>query len=228
VAKRLATESTGRRRLSRPERRRRIIDGALEVFAREGYGDAGMLDIAAAAGVTPPVVYRHFESKRTLFLAVMDDQVSRLATAIGDATDPSSASLEDRVIKTATAILNFVAERPQAWRLLRTTAPADPKIAAAYRHLYIGTRRRTAETTASDPDFTAAPGIDRRVAADLFGQLQWTAYETLGDWASENPEAQHADLIRIFMDFMWIGLEGHRRRGHWKPLGRSGGRRSPP
>jgi AcrR family transcriptional regulator len=209
-----------RRRLPRSERRRRILDGALEVFAREGYTDAGMLDVAAAAGVTPPVVYRHFESKRELFLAVLGDQVSRLAAAIGDAADPSSAPLEQRVLKTAAAVLDFVAERPHAWRLLRTTPPADPKIAAAYARLHTATRSRTAETTASDPDFTAARGIDRTVAAGVFGQLQWTAYEALGDWAWEHPEVPHGDLVRIFMDFMWVGLERHREGTHWagRPL----------
>jgi AcrR family transcriptional regulator len=206
-----------RRRLPRPERRRRILDGALEVFAREGYSDAGMLDVAAAADVTPPVVYRHFESKRELFLAVLGDQVSRLAAAIGDAADPSSAPLEERVLKTATAVLDFVAERPHAWRLLRMTPPGDPKIAAGYARLRAGTRSRTAETTADDPNFTAAPGIDRMVAAGLFGQLQWTAYEALGDWAAEHPELSHSDLLRIFMDFMWIGLERHHRGTHWMP-----------
>src|SRR3954451_12598710 len=121
-----AEASPPRRRLSTPERPRRILEGALEVFAREAYSDAGMLELAAAAGVTPPVLYRHFESKRELFLAVLGDQVSRLAAAIGDATDPSSAPLEQRIVKTAEAILNFVTERPHAWRLLRTTPPADP------------------------------------------------------------------------------------------------------
>ena len=204
-----------RKRLPPLERRQRILYAALAVFARDGYTDAAMLDIAAAAGITPPVVYRHFNSKRDLFLAVLGDQVSRLAAAIGDAADPASAPLEKRILKTAKAVLDFVAERPHAWRLLRTTPPADPKISAAYAQLHIGTRSRTAETTASDPDFTAAPGIDRAAAAGLFGELQWTAYEALGDWALDHREVPQPELIQIFMDFMWIGLERHRRGTHW-------------
>jgi AcrR family transcriptional regulator len=214
IAKR-ASGPSRQRRLPPSERRQRILDTAVEVFGGEGYDAAGMLDLAAAAGVTPPVLYRHFESKRDLFVAVLADQISHLAAAIGDAADPSSAPLEGRMLKTATAILDFVVDRPEAWRLLRATPPAEPKIAAAYRLLYIGTRRQTAETTASDPDFTAAAGIDRREAANVFGQLQWTAYEALGDWALEHPEADHSDLLQILMDFMWIGLERHRQGRHW-------------
>ena len=63
-----------------------------------------------------------------------------------------------------------------------------------------------------------------RAAAELFGQLQWTAYEALGDWALEHPELEQADLLRIFMDFMWIGLERHSRGRHWTAGGSSRGR----
>src|SRR5438034_10501278 len=116
MAKPAAAESVpARRRLPPAERRRRILDGALDLFAREGYTDTSMADVAAAAGVTPPVIYRHFDSKRELFLAVLGDQTSLLATAIGDAADPASAPLEQRLLKAAGAILTFVAERPSAW-----------------------------------------------------------------------------------------------------------------
>jgi AcrR family transcriptional regulator len=174
-----------------------------------------MAELAAAAGVTPPVLYQHFASKQDLFLAVIEHQASLLATTIGDAADPTSAPLEARVVKTATAVLAFVADRPHAWQLLRTSPPGDSVVAAAYARLHSGARSLTARTTASDRHFTAPPGIDRTIAAELFGHLQWTAYEALGDWAAARPELEHSDLLRIFMDFMWIGLEQHHRETHW-------------
>jgi AcrR family transcriptional regulator len=174
-----------------------------------------MAALAASAGVTPPVLYRHFASKRDLFLAVLGDQASHLAAAIGDAADPGSAPLEPRVLKTAGSILTFVAERPHAWRLLRTTPPGDPAIAAAYAQLRTGARELTAQTTARDRNFTPPPGVDRATAAELFGHLQWTAYEALGDWAASRPEVDRSDLLRTFMDFMWIGLHRHHRGTHW-------------
>jgi AcrR family transcriptional regulator len=212
---RAAVAPSPRRRLPRSERRSRILEAALEVFAGKGYRDASMAELAAAAGVTPPVLYQHFASKQELFLAVVRHQASLLATAIGDAADPTSAPLEQRVVKTATAILTFVADRPQAWRLLRTTPPVDPAIATAYAQLHRGARQLTAQTTASDRHFTAPPGVDRTSAAELFGHLQWTAYEALGDWAAAHPELEHSDLLRIFMDFMWVGLEHHHQGSHW-------------
>jgi len=204
-----------RRRLSRAARRERITAGALQVFARDGYNDASMLEIAVASGITPPVLYQHYDSKQALFLAVLSEQSSSLAAAIGDAADPDSASLERRVLKTAGTIIDFVAENPAAWRLMRMTAPGDPTIADAYLRLRRGAHAVTARTTASDPDFTAPPGVGRAQAAELFGQLQWSAYEALGDWAAEHAESERPALLRIFMDFMWVGLQRFREGRHW-------------
>lgn len=52
-------------------RRRRILDAALHVFARENYHGATTAKIAEAAGITEPVIYQHFKSKRDLFLEVI-------------------------------------------------------------------------------------------------------------------------------------------------------------
>ena len=47
-------------RLSATARREQLLDVALEAFARPGYHETSMNDIAEAAGVTKPVLYQHF------------------------------------------------------------------------------------------------------------------------------------------------------------------------
>jgi AcrR family transcriptional regulator len=59
------------RRMSARDRRQRILDAALHVFARENYQGATTAKIAEAAGITEPVIYQHFKSKRELFLEVI-------------------------------------------------------------------------------------------------------------------------------------------------------------
>jgi AcrR family transcriptional regulator len=73
-------------RLSAPARREQILDVALDVLGSAGYHGASMNDIADAAGVTKPVLYQHFASKRELFLALVDEAGQRLLTAITAAT----------------------------------------------------------------------------------------------------------------------------------------------
>ena len=60
-----------RERISAEERRIRILDAAVEVFAEQGYTAAKMQDIAARAGVVPSVLYDHFGSKRELHITLL-------------------------------------------------------------------------------------------------------------------------------------------------------------
>src|SRR5262245_567826 len=60
-----------RRRLSAGERREIILVKAKEAFASRGYAATSIDEVAAAAGVTKPVVYDHFASKRELYFALM-------------------------------------------------------------------------------------------------------------------------------------------------------------
>ena len=73
-------------RLSATARREQLLDVALDVFARTGYHDTSMNDVAEAAGVTKPVLYQHFESKRELFQALLDDVGARMLHAIASGT----------------------------------------------------------------------------------------------------------------------------------------------
>src|SRR6476469_4096631 len=62
-----------RQRLSADDRRSAIIDAARTLFAANGFRGTGTSDIAAAAGCSEPVIYKHFASKQALFAAVLED-----------------------------------------------------------------------------------------------------------------------------------------------------------
>jgi AcrR family transcriptional regulator len=61
---------TRAKRLPAEERKRQILDAAVDVFARLGYA-AGTADIAAAAGIGEPTIYRYFASKRDVYIATI-------------------------------------------------------------------------------------------------------------------------------------------------------------
>lgn len=74
---------TGTRvRLGADERRAALMDVALEVFSSRSYRGATTAEIAREAGVTEPILYRHFGSKRELFLACLDEVWCRLREAV--------------------------------------------------------------------------------------------------------------------------------------------------
>jgi AcrR family transcriptional regulator len=75
----LAAPALGcRKRLPPAERRAGVLEAASRVFGRSSYRGATTADIAAEAGISEPILYRHFGSKRELYLACLDDAWQRL------------------------------------------------------------------------------------------------------------------------------------------------------
>src|SRR5437763_11079142 len=71
-----------RKRLSADERRAAILQAARTAFARHGFHGASTSIIAAAAGCSEPMLYRHFENKHELFAATLEDATNELRSRI--------------------------------------------------------------------------------------------------------------------------------------------------
>jgi len=59
-------------RLPAAERREQLLDVAARLFSSRGYAGATTAQIAREAGITEPIIYRHFKSKRDLFVALIE------------------------------------------------------------------------------------------------------------------------------------------------------------
>jgi TetR/AcrR family transcriptional regulator len=124
-------------RLSGPERKAAVVETACRVFAKSSYRGSTTAQIARETGVTEPVLYRHFASKRELYLACLDTvwhQVRALwEQAVEREADPANwvkaigkAYLEAR----ASARIVLV----DLWIQALTEAADDPEIRRALRH----------------------------------------------------------------------------------------------
>jgi AcrR family transcriptional regulator len=108
------------RRLPRAQRREQILAAATEAFARSGFSATGLDDIAAEAGITRVVLYRHFESKAGLYQAVLDRMCARLDTHVADPVGGfTDASID--------GLLAAAAESPAGFRLLFKHALREPE-----------------------------------------------------------------------------------------------------
>jgi AcrR family transcriptional regulator len=80
-------------RLPAAQRKEQLLDRAAELFARSGYARATTAQLAKAAGVTEPIIYRHFDSKRDLFVALIertgDQTLHDWKDHLADAGDPA-------------------------------------------------------------------------------------------------------------------------------------------
>lgn len=109
------------RRLRRNERREQILAAATRAFARSGFAATSLDDIAAEAGVSRVILYRHFESKTELYRAVLERERDRLAAGVG-----TGAYTADAV----GALLRVAAEDPDGFRLLFQHAAREPEFRA--------------------------------------------------------------------------------------------------
>jgi AcrR family transcriptional regulator len=88
---------TGHTRLPAAERRQAIVDAALRVFAGGSYSGATTAEIAREAGISEPILYRHFASKRELYLACLEAAWASMR----DALEAKLDELGDREAVTA-------------------------------------------------------------------------------------------------------------------------------
>jgi AcrR family transcriptional regulator len=108
------------RRLPRAQRREQILTAATEAFARSGFATTSLNDIAAQAGITRVILYRHFDSKTDLYQAVLNRMCARLEAHVEDPVGGfTDASID--------GLLQAAAESPAGFRLLFHHAVREPQ-----------------------------------------------------------------------------------------------------
>jgi AcrR family transcriptional regulator len=132
--------TVARRRASRlpaEERRRQILDSAVGVFARVGYEAAGTADIARAAGIGEPTIYRYFSNKREVYLETVaraSDEILEAWTRLADESPDALTALQ-RI-----GIWYFQRLQAHPELLLRSRSiaggPQDDEITAVVRDAY--------------------------------------------------------------------------------------------
>ena len=120
-----------RQRIPGPERRALILREAGRLFARRGYAGTRLDDVAAAAHVTKPMVYRHFESKKALYLALLAKHEADLPTFLEGRADVGS--ILDHW-------LDYVRENSHAWVMLFRDSSGDDEIRDRRRQVSLRAR----------------------------------------------------------------------------------------
>ncbi len=110
-----------RHRLPACERRKAIVDAAVCLFAQNGFRGATTRQIAQAVGVTEPVLYMHFQTKRDLYRAIIESMSA--GSALADADLISNQGGDDAVfLELADEILKWYVDDPTRIRLLLFSA----------------------------------------------------------------------------------------------------------
>ncbi len=189
-------------RLKAPERRARIEDAAEEVFARHGYHGASIGLIAAAAGISKPVIYDHFGSKRDLHLALLEKTRDALFEQLAAGSGESPA---ERFRSAVDAFFGYVEHHPYAWRMLFRETTGDPGVVAAHERVQAQADERIAQVLAAaslstmDPLMTAV--------------LVKNATNGLAIWWGEHPEVPRAAIVEASFRCLYEGIGSDSHKG---------------
>lgn len=131
------TSTSSSTRMRAPERREQVLAAALPVFARNGYAGTSTEEVAAAAGISQPYLFRLFATKKELFIAL----VRRGFNRVGEAFTAAAAGLEGEAALMAMgeAFNGMLANRDLLLLQLHAYAASeDPEIRTATRQAFSG------------------------------------------------------------------------------------------
>jgi AcrR family transcriptional regulator len=200
-----------RKRLPPDERRALIEDAAARLFAERGYSATRLDEIAAAAHVTKPVLYRHFDSKKALYLALLAKHRALLPRFV--APEVTGEPFLD-------AWFAYVQEQPYAWQMIFRDTTGDPEIRAFRAEVQATARAVLAELLRAQPELSVP-----EEQLEPMAELLRSAMVGITLWWLD-----HSDVRRpVIVDLVaraWLGLLAPRpRRGRAARKSRS---RPPP
>lgn len=188
-------------RLPAHRRRQQLLDVALQVFGEQGFHPASMNDIAEAAGVTKPVLYQHFRSKRDLYRELLTSIGGQLLEEITKAT-AAARSPHEQVELGFAAYFRFVAAHPASFRVFFGGGTRRDEEFAA---LVSDVEGAIADAIAALIDVETLDVTGRRhLAHGLVGLAESTSRLWMSEGAVESPE----QMARLVADMAWYGLRG--------------------
>jgi len=189
-------------RLPAAQRRQQLLSVARSLLARNGYHGTTMADIADAAGVTKPVLYQHFASKRDLYRTVLEDIGARLEATIVEGASAATTP-RNRSEAGIRAYARFVEEDADGFQLLFSgTNRQDEEWAA----ITTAVERSLAQAVASLIDVPAIDATRRQILAHGIIGLA----ESMMRYAKADGRLAYSqdELVRDISSLTWSGLRG--------------------
>ena len=188
-------------RLPASERRQQLLNTALATFARLGYRDSSMNDIAEAAGVTKPVLYQHFESKRELFLELLVDLGSRLRSAVRDSVAVADGPRK-QVEAGFSAWFNWVDQNRDGFEVL---FDSEVRRDREFAELAAKAQRQLADSVA---EYIVADGLTAERQRLLAYGIVGLGESTCRRWLGKEIDLDADELAAQVSALVWSGLRG--------------------
>lgn len=198
-----STTSSGTPRLPAAERRQQLLEVALTVFGRGGFQRTSMNELAEAAGVTKPVLYQHFGSKRELYLEVLREVGGRLVADVAKAITAAGGPRQ-QVEAGFLAYFEWVARERHGFDVLFAgDTRRDPEFLTELGKV-------ETEFAVAIADLIVVDGMTRERRQLLAYGIVGIAETTCRHWIAADLDLPAADLAQGVADLAWAGLRGLR------------------
>jgi len=188
-------------RLPRAEREQQVLEVARTMFAERGYANVTMDDVAAAVGVTKPLLYTYFGNKERLYAACMEPAGEALLEAIVDAVRVASSPVE-ALERGVHAFFTYLDQDREAWRVLFDASLPSGEVASRVVQFRDRLTTLVAETLAGGPPTPQAEGLTTAVLG---------ASEALGRWWLRTQAVTAAEAAELLLGVIRPGLPTGRR-----------------
>jgi AcrR family transcriptional regulator len=189
-------------RLSASKRAEQILQAATTVFARTNYQTASVSEIAGQAGITEPLIYRHFGSKKQLFITILRTVAEKILRRWDRICGESPHSL-DRLRRIGGMYLQELREHPDELTVLFQAASeaGDPEIQKVLVDTYQGYAAYLEQIIrVGQEKGEISKGVNaRNIAWELVGYgAANSLFFTLGlnEWSLSDQQRQLNDLLK--------------------------------
>ena len=186
-------------RMTGSERRHQLINIARSLFAERGYEGTSIEEVAQRAGVSKPVVYEHFGGKEGLYAVVVDREMSALLDGVTSSL--TNNRYRPRVEQVVLALLTYVEERTDGFRLLLRDSPASVS-SGTYLSLINDAVSQVASILAGD---FSRRGLDPELAP-LYAQALVGSVTLTAQWWLDAREPKKEVVAAHLVNMMWNGL----------------------
>lgn len=196
-----STSKTSKRRMRAPERRAQLLEVARRVFGNSGFHAVSMEAVAKEAGVTKPILYDHFPSKKELYLALIDADLAILHQEVRAALD-SPIGNRERIRASFRAYFDFVDEHAEGFRLLmQETVGAEEVFRDRVAEVRDQILAEVAELIVRESKGLLDREHSEIVALALIGMVETVAQRDPGGPAEKRHEA-----VDVLVRLAWRGI----------------------
>jgi len=184
-----------------PERRAQILEVARRVFGASGFHAVSMETVAKEAGVTKPILYDHFLSKKELYLALIDADLAVLHQEVRKALAAPTGNRE-RIRASFEAYFDFVDEHAEGFRLLmQETVGADDDFRTRVAQVRDQILSEVADLIVRESRGRLDRDHAEIIALALIGMVETVAQRDPG-----GPSAKRREAVDLLVRLAWRGI----------------------